>query len=280
MTATDWLSALVDCRGRGEAAVLVTVAGSQGSAPREAGAKMLVTSTRLAGTIGGGALEHGAVQHARSLLRDGAVAPVLDDVPLGPALGQCCGGKVVLMFDPIRPPATTLYLFGAGHVGREVVAVLAPVPDLRIVWIDGRDDQFPPDPPPGVRCLVSDLPEAEALEAPPGAMALVMTHSHDLDLRLVETMLRRGDFGWLGLIGSATKRARFVRRLEAKGLDCSRLVCPIGLEGIGGKHPRTIAVSVAAQLLQVTGQVGGRVGGAGADAAETASGEPSSLRRC
>jgi xanthine dehydrogenase accessory factor len=151
----------------------------------------------------------------------------------------------------VLPPALVLYLFGAGHVGREVASVLSGLPGLRLAWIDPRDDQFPDPVPPGATKLVSDVPEAEVLEAPDGAAFLVMTHSHDLDLRLVETVLRRGRFRWLGLIGSDTKRVRFERRLRAKGLDPNRLVCPVGVDGIRDKHPRAIAVSVAAQILQM-----------------------------
>jgi xanthine dehydrogenase accessory factor len=248
--AGDWLNALQACRDAGEGAVLVTIVAVAGSAPREPGAKMVVAAARQHGTIGGGMLEHQAVQRARRMLREGVCVPAVEELPLGPALGQCCGGRVTLMLEPVVPPSSTLYLFGAGHVGREVVAVLSGLPDLLIVWIDGRDGQFPAELPDGVRRIVSELPEAEALEAPAGSAFLVMTHSHDLDFRLVETVLRRGEHRWLGLIGSATKRARFLRRLQARGLDGDSLVCPIGIEGIRGKHPRTIAIAVAAQLLR------------------------------
>jgi xanthine dehydrogenase accessory factor len=250
MMSGDWLEALARSRSQGMPAVLVTVASAEGSAPREAGAKMVVTADGLFGTIGGGTLEFQAAARARALLEAGASAPVLEELPLGPALGQCCGGRVVLLLEPVRPPARTLYLFGAGHVGREVADVLGGVPDLRLVWIDGREGQFPDvDAPPGERRLVSEQPESEVPDAPAGSLFLVMTHSHDLDFRLVETILRRDDFSWLGLIGSETKCARFARRLAAKGLDPARMVCPIGIPGIAGKHPRVIAVSVAAQIL-------------------------------
>ncbi|WP_207476273.1 xanthine dehydrogenase accessory protein XdhC [Arenibaculum pallidiluteum] len=247
----DWLAALAACRGAREAAVLVTVAAVEGSAPREAGAKMLVTAARQAGTIGGGTLEFETVQRARRLLRDGARSPVLETLPLGPALGQCCGGKVTLLLEPVLPPGLTLYLFGAGHVGREVASVLGGLPGIAIQWIDPREDEFPAAVPTGIRRIVSDVPEAEVLEAPADAAFLVMTHSHELDLRLVETVLRRGAFRWLGLIGSATKRARFEKRLAARGLDPARLSCPVGVAGIRDKHPRAIAIAVAADILRL-----------------------------
>jgi xanthine dehydrogenase accessory factor len=247
----DWLAALAEARDRGEAAAIVTVLAVEGSAPREAGAKLVVTAARQAGTIGGGTLEHRAVERARRLLQDGARAPVAEEIPLGPALGQCCGGRVTLLWEVVAPPSATLCLFGAGHVGREVVSVLAGVPGVRILWVDPRADQFPAEIPPGVVRVVSESPEAEVLDAPDGAAFLVMTHSHDLDQRLVEAVLRRGGQRWLGLIGSATKRARFERRLAAKGLDPARLVCPVGVPGIADKHPRAIAIAVAAEILQV-----------------------------
>lgn len=246
----DWLAALARSRSQGVPAVLVTVATAEGSTPREVGAKMVVTADGLFGTIGGGTLEVQAAARARTLLEEGASTPVLEDLPLGPALGQCCGGRVLLLLEPVRPPARVLYLFGAGHVGCEVADVLRGVPDLRLVWVDGREGQFPvTESPPGERRVVGDRPEAEVAEAPEGSLFLVMTHSHDLDFRLVETILRRGGFDWLGLIGSETKRARFARRLSAKGLDPARVTCPIGVPGIAGKHPRVIAVSVVAQIL-------------------------------
>ena len=246
----DWLEALARIRSRGEPAVIVTVAEAEGSAPREAGAKMVVTSAGLHGTIGGGMLEFQAAARARALLEAGSPSPVLEDLPLGPALGQCCGGRVTLLLEPVLPPAGTLYLFGAGHVGREIVDVLRGVPGLRLVWVDEREGEFPDAEAPAGECwLAGARPEAEAMDAPAGSLFLVMTHSHDLEFRLVETILRRGDFRWLGLIGSETKRARFARRLVAKGLDPARVACPIGIPGIKGKHPRVIAVSVAAQIL-------------------------------
>jgi xanthine dehydrogenase accessory factor len=144
-----------------------------------------------------------------------------------------------------------VFLFGAGHVGKAIVHALAPLP-FRITWIDGRGDVFPPDAAAEVVKVVSAAPPGEVSGAPPGTLYLVTTHSHPLDLEICAQVLRRDDFAFLGLIGSATKRARFASRLRAIGIAphmLSRLTCPIGVPGIDSKEPAAIAVAVAAQLL-------------------------------
>ena len=151
----------------------------------------------------------------------------------------------------INPPRQALWLFGAGHVGRRVAPALAPL-GFAMTWVDGRAAQFPEPPLQGVRQLALAMPELAVDEAPPATVFLVMTHSHPLDEAICEAILRRGDFAYLGLIGSATKRARFVKRLGEAGIaaaDLKRLVCPIGIPGIESKEPAAIAASVAADLL-------------------------------
>ena len=258
--------------------VCVTLSLVRGSAPREQGACMLVGATQTRGSIGGGHLEYKAIATARQLRARWAAGtpaePLLESHALGPALGQCCGGHVELRYEvaasgalPIPDPLFRLQLFGAGHVGRALVRALRPLP-CHIDWIDEREQEFPPDAfapevggewPSTLRALAVDVPEAEIATAPPGAFYLVMTHSHDLDFHLGETILRRADIGWFGLIGSATKRARFLRRWRERGVSESaleRLVCPVGIPGIPGKAPEVIAASVAAQLLQVAARTG------------------------
>ncbi|MES2742778.1 MAG: xanthine dehydrogenase accessory protein XdhC [Pseudomonadota bacterium] len=307
-------------------AVLVTVAAVQGSAPRAAGAKMLVTAARQFDTIGGGHLELRAVELARAMLAEGGAAVRFERFALGPSLGQCCGGAVRLLLEPVdaglaallallraRPPGCDywrlaaldgapgallfdqagalpggaadgpafarlrapqllqaphgrrwlvdpvlaprahLFLFGAGHVGAALVRALAVLP-CRVTWIDQREDQFPCALPANVTAQACDTPQALVADAPPGASYLVMSHSHALDQALSEAILARADVGWFGLIGSATKRARFEQRLRARGVSEQRLaamVCPIGLPGIADKAPAVIAASVCAQLLMV-----------------------------
>ena len=157
---------------------------------------------------------------------------------------------------PPAAPRFHLQLYGAGHVGRAIVRALAPL-NVRVDWIDEREDEFPHATaalPAHIRKVCVDTIEAEVRDAPRGAFYLVLTHQHDLDLRITEAILRRGDFGFLGLIGSKTKRARFIHRFEQRGIApeaIARMTCPIGVPGIAGKEPEVIAAAVVAQLLQV-----------------------------
>ncbi|HSM40734.1 MAG TPA: xanthine dehydrogenase accessory protein XdhC [Afifellaceae bacterium] len=308
-----WLESLLQELDAGRPAMLVHLARVRGSAPREEGAAMLVGESGLTGTIGGGELEYRAIADARRLLAENPL-PLIEEVALGPELGQCCGGSVTLMFEPFapadlawvrklaeagrgpqpvirtlrigeggamrrdwqvvgRPPERRvgivpdrdglllkervddarpgLFLFGAGHVGRAAIRAVAPL-DFAITWIDGRVDAFPPDVAAGIRRWSLAMPELAVEEAAPDTWFLVMTHSHPLDEAICEAALKRDDFAYLGLIGSETKAARFRKSLERSGIPknrLGRLTCPIGLPGLEGKDPATIAASVAADLL-------------------------------
>lgn len=249
---------------QGRRAIEVQILSHRGSTPRETGTRMVVTEDAVLGTIGGGNLELLAITAARDGLRQATLAQTDMDLPLGPALGQCCGGRVVLRLQvlteaslaswPALQPRFFLQLHGAGHVGRAIVKLLADI-DCRVQWIDEREDEFPAltgTEPPHIERVCVDLPEAEVVLAPPGAFYLVMTHRHDLDERITEAVLRRGDFGYCGLIGSQTKRARFMHRFNAKGISAEsqeRITCPIGLPGVVGKEPAVLAIAVVAQLL-------------------------------
>jgi xanthine dehydrogenase accessory factor len=243
--------------------MLVSVDSITGSTPREPGAKMLVTAERQYGTIGGGNLEFQACRIARDQLALGEQGG-LHRFPLGAGLGQCCGGLVNLMFErldadgdwgraAIEEDRIELYLFGAGHVGRALARVLEELP-VNLHWIDTRDGMLPDSPRAGIEAICTDTPEAEIDAAPAGSYFLVMTHDHALDQCLCEQILRRDDFTYFGLIGSAAKRRNFETRLRRRGVDAgrfARMTCPIGIDGIGGKQPAQIAVSVAAEILRV-----------------------------
>jgi xanthine dehydrogenase accessory factor len=155
--------------------------------------------------------------------------------------------------EPLAPPTTPLFLYGAGHVGRALVHVLRGLP-FAVTWVDTDPARFPEPIPPHVAANITPDPAALAREAPPNAFHLVMTYSHPLDLEICHAILSRGEFGHLGLIGSDTKRARFLKRLRELGIgetQLTRLICPIGLPGIEGKQPGVIAVAIAAQLLSL-----------------------------
>ena len=272
-TAQAWL-------GTGRRTIVVEVTEARGSVPREGGTRMLVGIGHVAGTIGGGHLELKAIAEARDMLAADDAAPRAAHYPLGPALGQCCGGAVTLGFSlldakalaswPETPPRFHLQLYGAGHVGRAIARALAPL-NVLVDWIDEREEEFPASFQSGdiytnrggtggawpahIRKVCVDGVDAEVRSAPPGAFYLVLTHQHDLDLQITEAILRRGDFGFLGLIGSKTKKHRFIHRFEQRGIApevIARMTCPIGIEGIDGKEPEVIAASVVAQLLQVS----------------------------
>lgn len=315
--------------------VQIFVVAVEGSAPREAGAYMSVGIADVHGTIGGGQLELEAIAHARKMLAThDQTKPWMRETrvwPLGPALGQCCGGTVRLLFevissdemkllsadkemppgsvivhplvsgksvsvhsdrkstrslplpvsgiaanilsgaiepkpayvaacggehgwfiDPVRQPPIPLFIYGAGHVGRALVQVV-PGQQFDIHWVDTHADRFPQHIPDGVTAIPARTPEAIAAAAPKGSFHLVLTYSHAIDLAICQALLASPDFGFLGLIGSATKRARFLKRLRSAGISSqtlTRLTCPIGIGGLKGKEPATIAVSVAAQLIQ------------------------------
>jgi xanthine dehydrogenase accessory factor len=251
-----------------EPAVLVTVASTQGSAPRKPGAWMAVFADTVLGTVGGGHLEFQAIEEARRRLLAGE-GEMVKRFGLGPSLGQCCGGVMQLRFEPVRaadipalkqrlaPQLAPLALFGGGHVGKALVNALAPLP-YAVRWIDSRDEIFPPQLPANVATEHSEPVHGAVRELEPGSRVLIMSFSHAEDLDIVAACLRRwrehGDLPYVGLIGSETKWATFRHRLQERGFipaELARITCPIGLPGIHGKQPEVIAASVAAQILLV-----------------------------
>ena len=242
-------------------AIYIEITATRGSTPRDVGTAMKVTANDIAGTIGGGALEHQAILTAREMLVQGRKAQTLK-VPLGPNLGQCCGGSVTLNFtdrqrqtDPIAVPPTLritdhapldLWLWGAGHVGRAVVRN-SPKGAFNITWVDTDFDRFPADISPDVTVLpAADMPRI-AKHAPLSAHHLIFTYSHDIDLALCAALLDRTAAS-IGLIGSDTKWARFRKRLRAAGRDPAPIICPIGDKSLG-KTPDAIANGCLSRLL-------------------------------
>ncbi len=326
----EWIDELADLAASGEPAVLVTVAGIRGSAPREIGAKMIVTAAASIGTIGGGQLEYQSTRVAVGMLDNECTS--LRSFPLGSSMGQCCGGVVEILFEPVvdgmpawlrdlaalhgqresaiiatristiapvklvvtadtvygaddadsglvskarelladKPvtcrnvqefyepvvvPDLNIAVFGAGHVGTAVVGVLSKL-DCNIRWVDSRRDIFH-QVPANVRAVEASDPALEVAALPAESFYLVMTHSHAMDFDVCDRILRRGDATYCGLIGSVSKRRRFEKRFRQQGMEQSMidsLVCPIGVDGIGGKKPAEIAVATAAEILKVRDQ--------------------------
>jgi len=300
----DWLEQLPRLAAEGPVA-MISVLATEGSAPRGAGTRMLVTAKQEHGTIGGGALEFRAVEQARAVLNHAPGTWRIQDYPLGPLLGQCCGGRVRLLVEHIdsralgwlgeaaegrvlvsqlkpgtierqvtdgpaapvsargeRPCAGSrladvigavrrpLYLFGAGHVGQAIARHAGGLP-LRLAWFDTRP-VF--ETVTGVAVVAESGIAQCVAEAPDDAAMVILTHDHALDYTLTRAALTRPPLAFTGLIGSQTKRARFIARLERDGVSAearARLTCPIGLPGVTGKEPDVIAVALLAQLLQL-----------------------------
>lgn len=238
--------------------IRVTILRHAGSVPRETGTQMMVWQDRIEGTIGGGALEWRAMQTARAMIADGRDSAE-EVIPLGPALGQCCGGSVTLGYavaKGMRPaPMAPVWIYGAGHVGRALVSVLAPLPAVAVTWVDTGAGRFPEVVPQGVDILAAVDPVQVVPHAPDDAQHLILTYSHSLDFALCHAVLSRS-FGSAGLIGSATKWARFRKRLLALGHgpeQIARIACPIGDPSLG-KHPQQIAIGVAAAMIGAQAQ--------------------------
>lgn len=264
MPDRTWLDAVARLRAAREPGVLVTVAAVRGHAPRAAGAKLVVGAHRTWGSIGGGNLEAVAIDRARQMLADGAAGPEMMESALsdkGPYQRgvQCCGGTVTVLLEPL-PVVPAVAIFGVGHVGLELARILARQ-DMDLHLVDTRPEQLADER----LAVLSDavarvrvhrpvvLPETVLGDLPADAHVLIMTHDHAEDLALCDAVLRGGSFGSVGLIGSAGKWARFRRKLAGElGHDAeaiARIKTPIGLPGIAGNEPATIAVSVAADLL-------------------------------
>ena len=249
-----WTEALFKLEKSGASGVLVTILGSAGSAPRKPGSKMLVTPDNTYDTIGGGHLEFLLTEKARKLLLSQHTEPILENIPLGPKLGQCCGGSVSVLLEPLGSNRLHIVIFGAGHVGKALVHVLSPL-DCRITWIDNRANLLEGETPDNVQILVSDEPETEVQQLPQHSYCLVVTHNHQLDYAITEAILKQNNSAWLGVIGSETKARRFRLRLERKGVFSAQQIdhmnCPVGLEQVGGRKPAEIAIAIGAEILAI-----------------------------
>jgi xanthine dehydrogenase accessory factor len=255
-----------DILGAPAAVIHARIARVQGSAPREEGAEMFITATGYSGTIGGGQAEWQAISRARDMLAAGEMRGNLD-IALGPEIGQCCGGRVQIEFSRLSEGGRAAHLarlegaarphlmiLGAGHVGRAVAGLAASLP-WRVLMVDTRADELA-HAPAGVETRLTPLPEAEIADMPPATAFLVTTHDHGLDFLLTLAALRRRDAAYVGLIGSATKRARFERFARETGaVPTDRLICPIGVAGLGDKRPEVIALMTVHEVFLALRQV-------------------------
>lgn len=256
MTTQTWHAALHQLQREARPHALATVVAAAGSTPREPGTRMVITTDSSMDTLGGGHFEEQVIAACQRWLTEGETGLRVEDFPLGGRSGQCCGGHVQVLIELFPGADMNVALFGAGHVGRALAQVLAPLP-WRLDWFDSRPDGFPGTPAVDRQLRHGYMPDESGIqqavdEITPGSHVLVMTHDHGLDRALLDALLKRQELASLGVIGSDSKWASFRRRLKDAGhsdAQLARIRCPIGVPGAQGKRPYEIALSVAAELL-------------------------------
>ena len=256
-SGSKWFDAVQHCQRLGDGYALVTVLGCTGSTPRDQGSKMVITGDNTYDTIGGGHLEFVVTNKAREMIAEGRSVQEIQHFPLGASLGQCCGGSATVLLETFAACQFNVALFGAGHVAKSLVSILAGLP-CKVTWIDSRESEFPDSVPANINKVVSDDPCAEIASLPQGCDVLVLTHNHQLDYELCVAVLKRLKQGHslrhVGLIGSDTKAERFVKRLQHRGFsleEINQIKCPVGLSEVPGKLPMEVAVSIAGELIAI-----------------------------
>jgi xanthine dehydrogenase accessory factor len=242
------LTAAATAAARGVCGAMATVLERQGSAPGTPGQKLYVSADgTCVGTVGGGAVERAVLEALLAVAADPKAQHAVRTFKLGPELGMCCGGRLVVLIEPLVALVPSL-IVGAGHVATALAPLLSrlgfavTVVDHRPAWAEGERI-------PNVECVTGDFDDIGRGIDPRG-ICLVMTHDHTLDQRAIEWALRRG-FAFVGGIGSRAKAERTRQRLEAKGFpksDRARVRMPLGLD-IGSRTPEEIAVAVAAEMI-------------------------------
>ena len=253
----SWHQAATHCENLGECYVLVTVLGVSGSTPRDPGSKMVVTESKIFGSIGGGQLEWLVISDARQKLSEKISGfdqkkIFIDSFPLAAEAKQCCGGFVSVLLEVHLNDQWHIALFGAGHVAQRVISMLSELP-CRVSWFEQRKEYFPEKLPVNVKSLSYQCSKEVMEELPIGSDVLILTHEHELDYQLTYQALCRENLATIGLIGSETKANRFRAKLAREGMSQDRidtLFCPVGLTEFKGKLPMEIAISIVAFLLK------------------------------
>ncbi|MEO6943235.1 MAG: xanthine dehydrogenase accessory protein XdhC [Lacisediminihabitans sp.] len=260
----DWLDAVAGLRARREPGVIVTVVAVRGHAPRNSGAKMVVSSDSIWDTVGGGNMEATAVARSREMILAATPGPTLVTLNLSDKAPsefgvQCCGGEVTMLLEPVSV-TPSVAIFGMGHVGLELARILSRH-DLDLTVVDSRaemlgDERLKPLTDGSARLHVrhAPVPESVLSELPANTHVLIMTHDHAEDVALCDVALRQDQLASIGLIGSKAKWVRFRKMLTSVGhssKDLERITTPIGIPELTSKEPATIAVGVAATLLMM-----------------------------
>ncbi|ETX11393.1 xanthine dehydrogenase [Marinomonas ushuaiensis DSM 15871] len=260
MSSMSWIQALAEVEKTGQAWVIATVIGTQGSAPRESASKMIITESHTFDTIGGGQLEFAVCQKARGMLNAGnsGSSHQLENFPLAAKTNQCCGGAVTVLLEYFPEPAAKITIFGMGHVASTLVNVLGNM-KAKVSWVDSRTnlaDQRSTDVlPTNVTPYLYESMLEHIDQMTPNEIAIIMTHDHALDYQLTEALLDRKDCRFIGLIGSKTKALRFRKRLASASFsqaEIDSVHSPVGIAEVTGKQPFEIAISISAQIIQIT----------------------------
>jgi len=257
MAKLNWSQAIIASQRANNAYALLSVLNVKGSSPRDQDAKMVVTNDEIWDTIGGGRLEHELVIRARELLAKQERTHELKDVILGPEMGQCCGGKLTVLIEIFPAEPFVLAVFGAGHIAQRLMPLVDELPGKKY-WVDQRAEWINKLDLLNTEKVIDEDPIEFVNQLPKNFCALVFTHEHWLDFQLVEAMLRRDDGYYVGLIASKSKITRFRSSLLSDGIteqQMSKLISPVGLASVPGKLPAEVAVSIAAQLIQVRHQL-------------------------
>ena len=260
------LKKIIDAKKYKKEIIKAKLISTEGSVPRDSGTFMLITSKYLFGSIGGGQLEYSIIQKAKKFLNEKKIINnEIINIPLGPSIGQCCGGYVQVMISKydnglqsiknekfIINKLDNLYIFGAGHVGRELSSKSVDL-DFKVHLIDSRNEYLNIQNEKEIIPIFTKFPWMLVKNLPKKSYYIVLTHSHDYDFKIINEILNLNTFQFVGLIGSITKRKRFNNRFVKLGYNqylLNKIECPIGLKNITSKKPGEIAISIIARLLE------------------------------
>ena len=260
------LKKIIDAKNYKKEIIKAKLISTEGSVPRDAGTFMLITSKYLFGSIGGGQLEYSVIQKAKKFLNEKEIINnEIINIPLGPSIGQCCGGyaqvKITKYDNGLQSlkneklkinKLDNLYIFGAGHVGQELSSKSVDL-DFNVHLIDSRKEYLKIQNEKEIIPIFTTFPWMLIKNLPKKSYYIVLTHSHDYDFKIINEILNLNTFQFIGLIGSKTKRKRFCNRLVKLGHNqylINIIECPIGLKNIASKKPGEIAISIIARLLE------------------------------
>ena len=260
------LKKIIDAKNYKKEIIKAKLISTEGSVPRDTGTFMLITPKYLFGSIGGGQLEYSVIQKAKKFLNENEIINnEIINIPLGPSIGQCCGGyaqvKITKYDNGLQSlkneklkinKLDNLYIFGAGHIGQKLSSKSVDL-DFNVHLIDSRNEYLKIQNKKEITPIFTTYPWMLIKNLPKRSYYIVLTHSHDYDFKIINEILNLNTFQFIGLIGSKTKRKRFINRLVKLGHNqylINKIECPIGFKNIISKKPGEIAISIIARLLE------------------------------